>query len=53
MKQVIYNCDICNREIDKDSLISIKVGKNTKHFCQDCLNLMDIENLVQEKKDKR
>jgi hypothetical protein len=52
MKMVIYTCDVCNREIDKDKLVAIKIGKNTKHFCDICMNSADIESLVEKKKEK-
>lgn len=48
MKTITYNCDSCGEVIEKD-MLTFKIDKNVKHFCQGCVQSTVIEDLMGEK----
>ena len=50
MKTITYTCDVCGRDIDLDKLVTVKVGKNSKHFCDNCVSAKDFEVIIEDKK---
>lgn len=50
MKKIIYTCDVCGRDIDANTLVTVKVGKNSKHFCDQCVSAKDFEVIIDKKK---
>lgn len=50
MKHLTYTCDACGRDIDLDKLVTVKIGKNAKHFCETCMSAKDLEELLEDKK---
>jgi len=50
MKTIIYTCDACGKDIELDNLVTIKIGKNAKHFCGTCVSAKDVEVIVENKK---
>lgn len=52
MKTITYHCDVCGIEINKDKLVTVKIEKNVKHFCSECVSSSDFEKLVMEKSAK-
>jgi DNA-directed RNA polymerase subunit RPC12/RpoP len=50
MKSILYTCDACGKDIDLDKLLTIKIGKNAKHFCEECVSSKDLEVIIDKKK---
>ena len=50
MKTITYTCDVCGCEIALDKLVTVTIGKNSKHFCDACMSAKDIEVIIEDKK---
>lgn len=52
MKTITYNCDACGIVIEKN-MLTVKQDKNVKHFCETCVSISLVDDLIEGSNAKK